>query len=166
MTGLASRKIASSQDFRKTTEANLSYTETISLGKMSLLDRPTAMTSWEKDAVQDLDSVYQSKTIPDRGDIDTVWKSMYEKGLGRKVSQYSLPPQAANELADPENPSQADSPSQDKPVEQEEMGKSAEIKNKDLASVHLERAINLGKLPGKDEGRRWRKRTYSNSSEH
>ena len=151
----------------KTTEANLSYKETISLGKMSLLDRPTAMTSWEKDAVQDLDSVYQSKTIPDRGDIDTVWKSMYEKGLGRKVSQYSLPPQAANELTDAENPSQADSPSQDKPVEQEEEVKnSAEIKNKDLASVHLERAINMGKLPGKDEGRRWRKRTYSNSSEH
>lgn len=128
------------------------------------------MTSWEKEAVQDLDSVYQSRTIHDRGDIDTVWKSMYEKGLGRKVSQYSLPPQAATELNadnEPGKPSEAGPPSHDKAVEQEgQEAEKSEGKHRDLASVHLERALNLGKLPGKDEGRRWRKRTYSNSSEH
>lgn len=128
---------------------------------MSLLDRPTAMASWEQEAVQDLDCVYQSKTIPDRGDIDAVWQSMYEKGLGRKVSQYSLPPQAASEL-------KADSLESGPPpheISVEQKVEKTEKKPKDLATVHLERALNLGKV-GKDDldGRRWRKRTYSNSS--
>jgi len=128
---------------------------------MSLLDRPTAMTSWEEEASQDLDCVYQSKTVPDRGDIDTVWQSMYEKGLGRKVSQYSLPPQAATELNVPD--SSGPPPDHENRVEQE--AEKREQKARDLASVHLERALNLGKV-GKDDidGRRWRKRTYSNSS--
>lgn len=117
---------------------------------MSILDRPTAMVNWEKEAVQDLDCVYQSKSIPDRGDVDAVWQSMYEKGLKRKVSQYSLPPQTReiNEI--------------EASCVQQESGKE-ENKPKDLATVHLERARNLGKL-GMDEGRRWRKRAYSNSS--
>lgn len=132
---------------------------------MSLLDRPTAMTNWEQDAVQDLDSVYQSKTIPDRGDIDTVWQSMYEKSLGRKVSQYSLPPQATTELHDSSSQARP-SPDEKSAVEQDaEKEDETDKKAKDLASVHLERALNLGKL-GRDDidGRRWRKRTYSNSS--
>lgn len=119
---------------------------------MSILDRPTAMLNWEKEAVQDLDCVYQSKSIPDRGDVDAVWQSMYEKGLKRKVSQYSLPPQTTEvngNLLDPH-------------CVQQESGKE-ENKPKDLATVYLERARNLGKL-GMDEGRRWRKRAYSNSS--
>lgn len=117
---------------------------------MSILDRPTAMVNWEKEAVQDLDCVYQSKSIPDRGDVDAVWQSMYEKGLKRKVSQYSLPPQTReiNEI-------------EASCVQQE--SEKEENKPKDLATVHLERARNLGKL-GMDEGRRWRKRAYSNSS--
>lgn len=119
---------------------------------MSILDRPTAMVNWEKEAVQDLDCVYQSKSIPDRGDVDAVWQSMYEKGLKRKVSQYSLPPQT-REI----NENQLDAS-----CVQQEPGKE-ENKPKDLATVHLERARNLGKL-GMDEGRRWRKRAYSNSS--
>ena len=128
---------------------------------MSLLDRPTAMTSWEQEAVQDLDCVYQSKAIPDRGDIDAVWQSMYEKGLGRKVSQYSLPPQAASELKT--DSLEAGAPPHEISVEQKV--EKTEKKPKDLATVHLERALNLGKV-GKDDldGRRWRKRTYSNSS--
>lgn len=137
---------------------------------MSLLDRPTAMTSWEEDSVQDLDCVYQSKTIPDRGDIDTVWQSMYEKSLGRKVSQYSLPPQDGKDFKVPVADSgsvqtEASAPGFSK---QNSVGQEAETiggKQRDFAKVHLERALNLGKL-GKDDidGRRWRKRTYSNSS--
>ena len=119
---------------------------------MSILDRPTAMLNWEKEAVQDLDCVYQSKSIPDRGDVDTVWQSMYEKGLKRKVSQYSLPPQTTEVNGNLPDPSC---------LQQEP--RIEENKPKDLATVHLERARNLGKL-GMDEGRRWRKRAYSNSS--
>lgn len=134
---------------------------------MSLLDRPTAMTSWDDDSVQDLDCVYQSKATPDRGDIDTVWQSMYEKSLGRKVSQYSLPPQAANEFKAPEDSGNLEpegSVSPESSVEQE-TSQTIHEKQNDFARVHLERALNLGKL-GRDDihGRRWRKRTYSNSS--
>lgn len=123
--------------------------------EMSILDRPTAMLNWEKEAVQDLDCVYQSKSTPDRGDVDAVWQSMYEKGLKRKVSQYSLPPQTTGVNGNLLDPS----------FVQQESGKeeNTENKPKDLATVHLERARNLGKL-GMDEGRRWRKRAYSNSS--
>lgn len=120
--------------------------------EMSILDRPTAMLNWEKEAVQDLDCVYQSKSIPDRGDVDAVWQSMYEKGLKRKVSQYSLPPQTT----------EVNGNLLDLSCVQQDLGKE-ENKPKDLATVHLERARNLGKL-GMDEGRRWRKRAYSNSS--
>ena len=137
---------------------------------MSLLDRPTAMTSWEEDSVQDLDCVYQSKTIPDRGDIDTVWQSMYEKSLGRKVSQYSLPPQDGKDLKVPAADSGSEQTGASAPgfSKQNSVGQEAETiegKQKDFAKVHLERALNLGKL-GKDDidGRRWRKRTFSNSS--
>ena len=126
------------------------------------------MTSWDKDAVQDLGCVYETKTVHDRGDIDTVWQSMYEKSLGRKVSQYCLPPQASTELNADTDSAESGPPSahaqdsgQDKPIEPE--AEKSERCHKDLASVHLERALNLGKL-GKDDGRRWRKRTYSNSS--
>lgn len=107
------------------------------------------MTSWEKEAVQDLDCVYQSRSTPDRGDVDAVWQSMYEKGLKRKVSQFSLPPQGFEingNLPDSVNCIQKD-----------------KEPRKDLATVHLERARNLGKL-GMDEGRRYRKRAYSTNS--
>lgn len=119
---------------------------------MSIADRPTAMMSWEKEAGQDLDCVYQSKSTPDRGDVDAVWQSMYEKGLKRKVSQFSLPPEATEingNLSD-QNGAQQESEKDEK-------------KNKDLATVHLERARNLGIL-GMNEGRKWRKRAYSNNS--
>ncbi|PFX25359.1 hypothetical protein AWC38_SpisGene10033 [Stylophora pistillata] len=95
----------------------------------SIADRPTAMTSWEKEAVQDLDCVYQSRSTPDRGDVDAVWQSMYEKGLKRKVSQFSLPPQGFEingNLPDSVNCIQKD-----------------KEPRKDLATVHLERARNL-----------------------
>ena len=111
------------------------------------------MMSWEKEAEQDLDCVYQSKSTPDRGDVDAVWQSMYEKGLKRKVSQYSLPPQSTEINGNLFNQSGA----------QQQDSVKEEKKPKDLASVHLERARNLGIL-GMDEGRRWRKRAYSNSS--
>lgn len=118
---------------------------------MSIVDRPTAMMSWEKEAVQDLDCVYQSKSTPDRGDVDAVWQSMYEKGLKRKVSQFSLPPQAMES-----NGNASDSNCAQQETENEKQ-------RKDLATVHLERARNLGKL-GMDEGRRYRKRAYSTNS--
>lgn len=124
---------------------------------MSILDRPTAMTSWEKEAEQDLDCVYQSKSTPDRADVDAMWQSMYEKGLKRKVSQYSLPPQASDINGSLSSPSGA-------PQQESEKSEKEEKKPKDLYDVHLERARNLGILAGMDEGRRWRKRTYSNSS--
>lgn len=123
---------------------------------MSIIDRPTPMMSWEKEAEQDLEGVYQSKATPDRGDVDAVWQSMYEVGLKRKVSQYSLPPQATEINGNLSNPGDA----------QQQETEKEEKKPKDLASVHLERARNLGILAGMDEGRRWRRRarTYSNSS--
>lgn len=121
---------------------------------MSIVDRPTPMTSWEKEAEQDLDCVYQTKSTPDRADVDAVWQSMYEKGLKRKVSQYSLPPQASEINENLSSPSGA----------QQQESEKEEKKPKDLYSVHLERARNLGISAGMDEGRRWRKRTYSNSS--
>lgn len=114
----------------------------------SIADRPTAMLSWEKEAVQDLDCVYQSKSTPDRGDVDAVWQSMYEKGLKRKVSQFSLPPQGI-EI----NGNSSDLNCIQKDTEP----------RRDLATIHLERARNLGKL-GMDEGRRYRKRAYSANS--
>ena len=87
------------------------------------------LDSWEAETVLDYDKVYARKYSEDfRDDTATVWKSMYEKNLGRKVSR--LPPW---EIA---LTGRKDS--------QERHFGNPDLK--DLASIHLDRAKNMGAM--------------------
>lgn len=90
-------------------------------------EKPVSLPSWEAEAVLDYGKSYAQKYSAEfRDDQATVWTSMYEKNLGRKVSQ--LPPW---EVATRK--------------ESEERVFGNPFK-KDLASVHKERAEKEGKL--------------------
>lgn len=87
------------------------------------------LDSWEAEAVLDYDKVYARKYSEDfRDDTATVWKSMYEKNLGRKVSR--LPPWEIS-LSGRRDSEEAHFGNPDL---------------KDLASIHLDRAKNIGAL--------------------
>lgn len=87
------------------------------------------LDSWEAETVHDYDKVYARKYSEDfRDDTATVWRSMYEKNLGRKVSR--LPPWEVTLSGRKES---------------EEL-RSGNTDLRDLATIHLDRAKNIGAL--------------------
>lgn len=89
------------------------------------------MANWEAEATQDYGKAYEQKYSDFRDDQATVWTSMYEKNLGRKVSR--LPPWEVSETG------------------RKESGERhfGDPTKKDFASVHLERAADAGALSHK-----------------
>ena len=125
--------------------ANFGHKTGTSVGEMS--DRPLPMQSWEAESINDLGFVYERKASDSKEEVNTVWQSMYEVGLKRKVSQWNYPPKTPPAS----------------PVDEAEMSATSndsKIEKKDFAAVHRQRAMNSGLLR-KDHGREWRKRTYS-----
>lgn len=86
------------------------------------------MTSWEAEAVHEYGKTYARKYSDFRDDQATVWTSMYEKNLGRKVSR--LPPWEVSQTGRKES-------------SEKHFG---DPNKKDFASVHLERAADAGAL--------------------
>ena len=87
------------------------------------------LDSWEAETALDYDKVYARKYSEDfRDDTATVWRSMYEKNLGRKVSR--LPPWEV-------------SLSGRKDSEEVKRGSSD---MRDLATIHFDRAKDIGAL--------------------
>jgi len=84
-------------------------------------DKPLSMLSWGADAMADYGNVYNRKISENKDEQAAIWTSMYEKSLGRKVSD--LPPWI--------DPSKADR-------------KYGNPKSTDLASIHLQRAAESG----------------------
>lgn len=89
------------------------------------------MTSWEAEALHDYGKTYARKYSDFRDDQATVWTSMYEKNLGRKVSR--LPPWEVSQTGRKES-------------SERHFGDPTK---KDFASVHLERAADSGALSHK-----------------
>lgn len=84
-------------------------------------DKPLSMLSWGADAMEDYGNVYSRKTSENKDEQAAIWTSMYEKNLGRKVSD--LPPWI--------DPSKADR-------------KYGDPNKMDLASIHMQRAAESG----------------------
>lgn len=89
------------------------------------------MSSWEAEAIHDYGKTYEQKYSDFRDDQATVWTSMYEKNLGRKVSR--LPPWEVSQTGRKES-------------SEKHFGDPTK---KDFASVHLERAADSGALSHK-----------------
>lgn len=95
------------------------------------LSNPESITSGCADASPSyLEQEYEKKCSVKLNELNTVTKSLYEKGLGRKISYEAMlsPEMANNNINEP----------------------------KDLAAVHLERAMTSG--VANNEGRRWRRK--------
>jgi len=84
-------------------------------------DQPVSMLSWGDQAVKNYESVYNRKTSEKKDEQAAIWTSMYEKNLGRKVSD--LPPWIEPEKAEK---------------------KYGDPEKTDLASVHMMRAAESG----------------------
>lgn len=89
------------------------------------------MASWEAEAIHDYGKTYARKYSDFRDDQATVWTSMYEKNLGRKVSR--LPPWEVSETGR-------------KDSSERHFGDPTK---RDFASVMLERAAEAGALTHK-----------------
>lgn len=89
------------------------------------------MASWEAEALHDYGKTYARKYSDFRDDQATVWTSMYEKNLGRKVSR--LPPWEVSQTGRKES-------------SERHFGDPTK---RDFASVHLERAAHSGALSHK-----------------
>lgn len=89
------------------------------------------MACWEAEAVHDYGKTYERKYSDFRDDQATVWTSMYEKNLGRKVSR--LPPWEVSQTGRKES-------------SEKHFGDPTK---KDFASVHLERAADSGAMSHK-----------------
>lgn len=98
------------------------------------------MACWEAEAVHDYGRVYARKYSDFRDDQATVWTSMYEKNLGRKVSR--LPPWEASQSGRKESA-------------EKHFGDPTK---KDFASIHLERAAGSGALGQKKHVPRGKKK--------
>lgn len=153
---------------------------------MSLTDKPLPMNQLCVAMVQDLGKVYENTAAHEKGDLNTVWESMYSKGLHRKVSSqcYYTPEeieQARKKEEEEKKLALEKKKEEEKVKEDQERNEGNEDDQKDeatevdddevfqasrdLASVHLERAMNSSRAHMHDEGRRYRKRTFSGSSE-
>lgn len=156
---------------------------------MSLTDKPLPMNQLCVAMVQDLGRVYENTAAHEQGDLNTVWESMYSKGLHRKVSsQCYYTPEEIEQARKKEEEEKEKKLAMEKKREEEkvkeQLKRNAKNENtdqkdeatqvdnevfqasRDLASVHLERAMNSGRAHMHDEGRRYRKRTFSGSSEN
>ncbi|XP_020901352.1 uncharacterized protein LOC110239936 [Exaiptasia diaphana] len=129
---------------------------------MSLLDKPVSMNELGKAVVEDIGAVSQRTLYQEKSDLSAVWESMYEKGLQRKVSTqcYFNP----DELEIPDHhktpPTQTDGA--ELRTDKNEPDSSSAQAKKDLASVHLERALNTSRANWHNHGRHYRrKRTLS-----
>lgn len=154
---------------------------------MSLTDKPLPMNQLCVAMVQDLGKVYENNAAHEKGDLDTVWESMYSKGLHRKVSSqcYFTPEEIeqarkreeekkeeekkdgmekTEEEKEDEKKDETEEPKKDESthVDEDEVFEAS----RDLARVHLERAMYSGRAHMHDEGRRYRKRTFSGSSDN
>lgn len=91
-------------------------------------DEAVAMGCCEAEMVHDYGKVYARKYSDFRDDQATLWTSMYEKNLGRKVSR--LPPWEVSQTGRKES-------------SERHFGDPTK---KDFASIHLERAASTGSL--------------------
>ncbi|XP_029195117.2 uncharacterized protein LOC114960819 [Acropora millepora] len=91
-------------------------------------DEAVAMACCEAEMVHDYGKVYARKYSDFRDDQATLWTSMYEKNLGRKVSR--LPPWEVSQTGRKES-------------SERHFGDPTK---KDFASIHLERAASTGSL--------------------
>lgn len=98
------------------------------------------MACWEAEAIHDYGKVYERKYSDFRDDQATVWTSMYEKNLGRKVSR--LPPWEVSQTGRKES-------------SEKHFGDPTK---KDFASIHLERAADSGVLGQKKHVPRTKKK--------
>ena len=110
------------------------------------VDPAVPMASWEAEAVHDYGKVYARKYSDFRDDQATVWTSMYEKNLGRKVSR--LPPWEVSQTGRKES-------------SEKHFGDPTK---KDFASVHLERAVDSGALGQKKHNPRAKKKVKKTRS--
>lgn len=158
---------------------------------MSLTDKPLPMNQLCVAMVQDLGKVYENTAAHEKGDLNTVWESMYSNGLHRKVSSqcYYTPEEIEqarkeNEQENEKKLAMEKKKEAEKKIKQDQERNEKNESNKkdeatqvddddecfqasrDLASVHLERAMNSGRAHMHDEGRRYRKRTFSGSSDN
>lgn len=151
----------------------------------SLTDKPLPMNQLCVAMIQDLGKVYENNAAHEKNDLNTVWESMYSKGLHRKVSSqcYFTPEEIEEarraeerEKKDEEEKKKEKAKEREKQEEKEQQKKEddqvfhddamveeAEEAPRDFASVHMSRAINSGRAHMHDEGRRYRKRTFSGS---
>lgn len=136
--------------------------------------------------VQDLGKMYENNAAHEKNDLNTVWESMYSKGLHRKVSsQCYYSPQDIEEAQkkyeeekkqeeEEEKEKAKEEPEEQEPPKNEEEKEASKSPRDDteeslfdaprnFASVHLDRALNSGRAHLHDEGRRYRKRTFSGS---
>lgn len=147
----------------------------------SLTDKPLPMNQLRVAMIQDLGKVYENNAAHERKDLNTVWESMYSKGLHRKVSsQCYFTPEEIEEARRAEEKEKKDEEKKNEKAKEEEKEGEKEQQEKeddqvfhddamieeaprDFASVHMSRAINSGRAHMHDEGRRYRKRTFSGS---
>lgn len=147
--------------------------------KMSLLDKPVSMNELGKAVVRDFGAVSQRKLSEEKNDLSAVWESMYEKGLRRKVSTqcYFKPEdfEPTQEHGDTQGKDaegvnlraaseaiQETSPDDSSKVSIQPTNEESSTNKKDLASVHLERAMNTSRAHWHNEGRHYRRRrTFS-----
>lgn len=136
--------------------------------------------------VQDLGKMYENNAAHEKNDLNTVWESMYSKGLHRKVSsQCYYSPQDIEEAQkkyeeekkqeEEEKEKAKEEPEEQEPPKNEQEKEAPKSPRDDdteespfdaprnFASVHLDRALNQGRAHLHDEGRRYRKRTFSGS---
>lgn len=149
---------------------------------MSLTDKPLPMNQLCVAMVQDLGKVYENNASHEKSDLNTVWESMYSKGLHRKVSSqcYFSPEEIEQGRKREDEEDEKRKKEEELKEEKEEnedktsfedlTGSPPKYDNevfvespRDFASVHLERAINSGRAHLHDHGRRYRRRTYSGS---
>ena len=109
-------------------------------------DPAVPMASWDAEAVHDYGKVYAQKYSDFRDDQATVWTSMYEKNLGRKVSR--LPPWEVSQTGRKES-------------SEKHFGDPTK---KDFASIHLERAVESGALGQKKHNPRSKKKVKKTRS--
>ncbi|EDO49208.1 predicted protein [Nematostella vectensis] len=160
---------------------------------MSIKDEPLPMTQLGVAMIQDLGNMYENHSSHEQGDLLTVLESMYEKGLHRKVSSECCfatdeierarkstekgCKKAEKEKEDREKDSHRETgwEQENKESRVKEKGSLCDAESKDpdncdrdfrrdFARVHLERACNSSSAHWRNDGRRYRRRTYSGSS--
>jgi len=144
---------------------------------MSLLDKPVSMNELGQAVVQDFGAVSQRKLSQEKRDLSAVWESMYEKGLQRKVSTQcyfnpeglEIPDRHKQTTQQPKTEAPEFLNDRESAPEIQQDGKGDgqgdEESKRDLASVHLDRAMNTNRADRHNQGRSYRrKRTLSNPS--